>query len=318
MEKTLTQKRVIKHGWNKVSVITADMIQKHGYTQIGDYAFYDCRSLTSITLPNSITRIGCCAFRYCTNLTSITIPNSVTSIGKWAFYDCHSLTSITIPNSVTSIGDGAFEFCTSLTSITIPNSVTAIGDNAFYGCRSLTSITIPNSVTNIGNFAFTNCSNLASITIPDSVTRIGKWAFSWCRSLTTIIIPNSVTTIDFGAFYLCGIKLPKHYDDKGRLIAYKGFDKDMQCYNDFQYVEGETYETNKAVLCECGFHACTNPLDVFRYYSGEINKAIYIHEVYLEEVSDEENEFDSKIVAKKITIGKRLTIEDINRIIQEK
>jgi hypothetical protein len=72
------------------------------------------------------------------------------------------------------------------------------------------------------------------------------------------------------------------------------------------------------VLCECGFHACINPLDVFNYYAGEINKDVFVHEVYLEDVSYKVNDYDSKVVGKKITIGRRLTIEDINNIIQEK
>ena len=118
---------------------------------IGRESFYDCTSLTNITIPNGVTSIGDGAFNNCTSLTNITIPNGVTSIGGWAFSGCTSLTSITIPNSVTGIGDYAFYSCTSLTNITIPNSVTGIGDYAFYSCTSLTNITIPNSVTNIGN-----------------------------------------------------------------------------------------------------------------------------------------------------------------------
>ena len=54
------------------------------------------------------------AFRYCKSLQSVTIPNSVTKIGDKAFEKCVSLQSITIPNSVKSIGNSAFLFCTHL------------------------------------------------------------------------------------------------------------------------------------------------------------------------------------------------------------
>ena len=57
----------------------------YSVTSIGDYAFADCSSLTSLTIPNSITSIGYSAFSSCSSLTSITIPNSVTSIGDYAF-----------------------------------------------------------------------------------------------------------------------------------------------------------------------------------------------------------------------------------------
>ena len=136
---------------------------KEGTKWIGSSAFENCRSLTSITIPNSVTNIGEYAFYDCSGLTSITIPNSVTSIGFRVFYNCSGLTSITIPNSVTSIGNWAFYGCSGLTSITIPNSVTSIGYGAFYYCSGLTSVTIPNSVTNIGYAAFFNCSGLTSI-----------------------------------------------------------------------------------------------------------------------------------------------------------
>ena len=208
-------------------------------TSIGDWAFYGCNSLTSITMPNSVTSIGDCAFAHCDSLTSIEIPNSVTSIGHAAFWYCDSLTSIEIPNSVTSIGHDAFSNCYNLTSIEIPNSVTSIGDGAFSSCYSLTSITIPNSVTSIGGSAFEFCYSLTSIEIPNSVTSIGYGAFDECRSLTSITvdgnnqnyssqdevlfnkdktvliqypignirtsytIPNSVTSIGDGAFMHC-------------------------------------------------------------------------------------------------------------------
>ncbi len=115
-------------------------------TSIGSYAFEDCSSLTSITIPNSVTTIGSSAFRDCTSLESVTFTegSQLTTIGQQVFCNCTSLESINIPNSVTTIGSSAFYGCTSLTSITIPNSVTTIGDWAFYGCTSLTSVTFDN------------------------------------------------------------------------------------------------------------------------------------------------------------------------------
>ena len=86
-------------------------------TSIGDYTFYGCLGLTSITIPGSVTSIGDCAFQFCYRLTSIEIPNSVTSIGNQAFNACYVLTSIVIPNSVTSIGSYAFQDCSGLTEI---------------------------------------------------------------------------------------------------------------------------------------------------------------------------------------------------------
>ena len=172
-------------------------------TTIGEGAFSNCNSLTSINIPNSVTTIGESAFWGCTSLTSINIPNNVTTIGNRAFGACFSLTNINIPNNVTTIGEGAFSNCNSLTSINIPNNVTTIGEGAFWQCFSLTSINIPNGVTTIGEKAFWECTSLTSINIPNSVTTIGEGAFWNCNSLTSINIPNSVTTIGNSAFSNC-------------------------------------------------------------------------------------------------------------------
>ena len=240
----------------------------YSVTSIGEFAFDNCKGMTSVTIPNSVTSIGDKAFFYCSGLTSITIPNSVTSIGIMAFFYCSGLTSIVvesgntkydsrencnaiietasntllygckntvIPNSVTSIGGSAFSGCSGLTSITIPNSVTSIGNNAFLSCSGLTSITIPNSVTSIGGGAFQGCSGLTSITIPNSVTRIGGSAFSSCSGLTSVTIPNSVTSIGGGAFEGCSgltsVTIPNSVTSIG-ILAFAGCSglKDVYCY----------------------------------------------------------------------------------------
>lgn len=161
-------------------------------TSIGDYAFCECTSLTSVTIPDSVISIGDYAFYECVSLTSITIPDSVISIGDDAFEYCASLTSITIPNSVKSIGEWAFCWCISLTGITIPDSITSISDYVFAECESLTSITIPDSVKDIGIGAFIHCKSLTSITIPDSVKSIGLYAFEDCTSLATINFDDTI------------------------------------------------------------------------------------------------------------------------------
>ena len=91
-------------------------------------------------IPNNVTSIGDYAFYRCSGLTSVTIPNSVTSIGDHAFYGCSKLTSVTIPNSVTSIEWDAFRSCFNLTSVTIPNSVTSIKSFAFFGNPNLSVV----------------------------------------------------------------------------------------------------------------------------------------------------------------------------------
>ena len=202
-------------------------------TNIGIYAFRECTSLKSVTIPNSVTIIDMWAFFCCTNLTSVSIPESVTSIGWSAFGGCRSLIAIdvavdnknyasmngvlfnkdktellyypcnkndniyTIPDSVTNIAEQAFNGCTSLKSVTIPNGVTSIDNYAFVYCRNITNITIPESVASIGDGAFSGCTSLKSITIPDSVTRIGSRAFE-----ETALLDSQTTPVKYADLWV--------------------------------------------------------------------------------------------------------------------
>ena len=182
---TSGQLRITSHNFeNGVGTI----IFNEDVTTIGYKAFYGCKNLTSITIPDSVTSIGS-IFEYCDNLTSIVVDSNNTKYDSRN--NCNAIIetatnklicgckNTVIPNSVTSIGN-AFDYCTSLTSITIPNSVTSIGNNAFYGCSNLTSITIGSGITSINQMAFKDCSSLTNIIIPSSVTSIYYDAFNGC------------------------------------------------------------------------------------------------------------------------------------------
>ena len=168
-------------------------------TTMGNYVFYNCKSLTSITIPNSVTTIGESVFHGCTDLVSVTIPDSVTTIGQETFEACSSLTSINLPKGITTISPFIFNTCVNLTNIIIPDSVTSIGNNAFQG-TGLTSITIPDNVTTIGNYAFNSCKGITTVIIPDNVTSIGNYAFNICDNLTSVNIGSGVTNIGEAAF----------------------------------------------------------------------------------------------------------------------
>ena len=178
--------------------------KKYSVTSIGEWAFYDCRNLTSVVIPNSVTSIGNGAFAACSSLTTIKIPNSVTSVGSQAFD--YTPWYNNQPDGIVYADNILYKYKGTMpddTEITIKEGTLGIAGSAFRGCAGLTSVTIPSSVTFIGNNAFSVCKNLTSVTIPNSVRSIGREAFSGCSGLTSITIPNSVTSIGFNSFRGC-------------------------------------------------------------------------------------------------------------------
>ena len=211
-------------GSEDVPTSLKEVVIADGARSISDEAFGSCRSLTSITIPNSVTSIGYMTLRGCTGLERITIgyiDKLYILFGSNASAVPTSLKEVVITGDVTSICNNAFEDCSGLTSIILPESVTSIGYNAFKGCSELHSINIPESVTSIGNYAFRGCKGLTepvynthifarlptsysgSYEIPSSITYIVGSAFESCKGLTSIKIPESVTTIGDCVFCDC-------------------------------------------------------------------------------------------------------------------
>lgn len=208
---------IIKNGNKVTSLNIPSSITAYGetykITSIAKKGFEFCKSLKSVTIPDSVTKIEDSAFRSCESLEKINIPNGVTEIGDYAFDNC-SLKNISIPNSVKKIGRGAFTGC-EFTNISIPNSVKEIGYDAFRFCRYLKSINFPKQIIildiekKLGNtypgipINLSNCESLESITIPENVTSIDDYAFENCKSLKSIIMPNHIDYIGKEAFKDC-------------------------------------------------------------------------------------------------------------------
>ena len=232
-QKTVT---ITKYTGTESTVILPSKISSWPVTKIGEDAFQDNTTITSVTIPASVTEIGSNAFAGCTNLTSVHYAGDWSNLtiqsGNPAVQDAANAplfdfeftpdntavivtnykyngaaADVTIPSRykgkpVTTIGHAAF-FNSAVTSVTIPDSVTSISDDAFINCPQLTNISIPNSVTYIGFSAFSSCTRLKSITLPSSLSFISGSLFSGCSQLTTIHIPVSVTSIGNNAFADC-------------------------------------------------------------------------------------------------------------------
>lgn len=212
---------------NETDLIIPSEIDGYEIVKISSYAFLECLSLTSVTIPDSVTVIGHHAFAGCTNLTDITIPDSIKALGGEAFIDTQwynnqpdgvvyvgkfvynykgdmpENTYLTLKDGTIGIAQSAFLSCESLAGIKISDSVSFIDDTAFFNCKSLTSITIPENVTEISRGVFELCTSLTDITIPNSVSVIDKYAFDNCTGLTDVIIPEGVQIIESKAFINC-------------------------------------------------------------------------------------------------------------------
>ena len=242
---------------NGQGVITFDS----AVTSVGNYAFYKCRNLTSVTIPNGVTLIGNNAFDEC-SISSIIIPDGVESIGTDAFIYCHNLTEVHIPQNVITLGGNPFRSCNGLAkfsgkyasadgrllvqngniysfaqaglveyTITEPG-VNTIGWELFRDCESLVEVTIPQTITKIGFEAFYNCSSLKSVYCqPTTPPALGSSVFKNNATDRKIYVPS--TAVD-------AYKSAQHWSDYADAIVVEGGDATIGGF-EMVFVEGGTF-----------------------------------------------------------------------------
>lgn len=252
--------------------VITELIIEPGVTHIGNYAFYLCGQIKSVTIPSTVVSIGRNAFGFCDDLETVTFSEGLKEIQYHAFIGCLVLKSVTIPKSVTHIDGNVFRESRNLASIrvekgsqhyssddkgvlynkakteliacpaklsghyTIPSTVKTIGSSAFYEVGDLTGLTIPEGLKTIGSQAFV-WTALETLTIPEGVTSVNDDTFLRCTKLTSIQLPDSLAGISASSFEDCA---------NLRKILVK--DTNPNYSNDAQ---GALYNKNKTKLIVC-------------------------------------------------------------------
>ena len=184
-------------------VLLTDVIVPDSITEIREFAFYGCESITSIRIPGSVTKIGQYAFTYCSNLEEVELCDGIQSIETYAFYDCINLLRITLPDSISNIGECSFRNCASLEEVHIPTGVTAIEKMTFRDCESIQTVLFHDEITSIGEAAFWGCHQLDNVNLPTKLVTLGLDSFRDCQSLSRIAVPSGVSSLPHRTFYDC-------------------------------------------------------------------------------------------------------------------
>ncbi|MBQ7203036.1 MAG: leucine-rich repeat domain-containing protein [Eubacterium sp.] len=212
--------------WREYKTVMTTIVVNSGITEIGDYAFYNCEKVTSVSLPTTLTKLhgygaeafdtdivnlgktyGC--FQECTSLESITLPASLIEIEPFAFLGCTALKRIDIPNNVTTIGNYAFYQCTALNRLSLGTGLTDLGKNSFRETTALKNIAWNENMTTIPNRAFME-SGLVRVDIPETITSIGTRAFANNVFLTDFTVRNRSLTFNGDLINGCHTSIVVH------------------------------------------------------------------------------------------------------------
>ncbi len=161
--------------------------------RIGPRAFYGCRNITCVTIPDNVEIIDSSAFRWCVNLSNIGISSNVKRIGPDCFRNCTNLRNFHFPNNLKVVSSGAFRGSGIMNAV-LPEGLVEIGAYAFEGCKALEAVKFPQSLKKIDKEAFANCWSIKVVSLYDKVRSVEKGAFMSCRSLKTVVITKAIDT----------------------------------------------------------------------------------------------------------------------------
>ena len=187
----------------------------YNVTAIGDFAFANCDSIISITIPESINSIGAGAFANCYSFENIyynAISVSDLSVNNYTFYNAGANgngITLYLGNGVVNIPAYLFnpvssssEFSPNIVSTNMPSNITSIGDFAFAYCNKLQNVALSTNLESIGRAAFNQCEMLSNVNLQDclKLNSIGPFAFGDCSSFTEVTIPQNVASLGKSAF----------------------------------------------------------------------------------------------------------------------
>ena len=181
----------------------ADLVQS-GLTELSDYSFSLCTSLTRITFPAKLVTIGEYALSGAA-LTTVALTSQVATIKSRAFANCDGLKNVDMSQTKVTVLNGTFRGCGKLATFKLPPELTCIEDSPFLG-TALIPMPIPESLTSLGPSAFAN-TTFNGQGLPGILTAIGDYAFAWCASLQSIDLSHtSISVIGNYAFYNSSLK----------------------------------------------------------------------------------------------------------------
>lgn len=232
------------------------LILPQGVESIGEYVFYNCKSLKSVTIPVNIKSIGQYAFANC-NIDDVYYQGDLAgwcgmnygNVDANPMYSAKNLYingrllqgELVIPDNVTNIAAAAFANCNSLTDITIPASVTNISERAFSECNNVVSITVPVTVLQMQYGAFENCNKL--VLYVEAASKPEGWHNNWCRGIPVIWDCNNNNLANDGYRYITYEGLNYAIKDNEAKVVGNNVDGTVVIASEIEY-EGEIYKVN--------------------------------------------------------------------------